>query len=330
MDNNNPNPQPVPPAGQPVPPQPPYPPQPYQQPYQPYPPQQPYAQPKPPKPPMDPKKKKTIITWCCVGGGILILGIAAAIILPIIFRIDYHTAYQAAKELKPKVQDIYYNYECGHIEDDLDSSYTSMKTYSEYVEECKNVMSDADGLVSKLAETEGVKRNNDIKAQFESFKTAYDSVVPDADALSQKLDIYLARHNFVVAASDISYSSTDAEITAAAKYLIDSGNETLKNYGEGWLEKYLAAAHAYQDWYNSPGYYGEKYNLKNQLDTEKKNYVTANKPDVKSLYPLNLNNTSKIYSEFNKLYDLIDETYEKNYTKDSGDCLEFLGEVICD
>ena len=67
-----------------------------------------------------------------------------------------------------------------------------------------------------------------------------------------------------------------------------------------------------------------------QLDTEKKNYVTANKPDVKSLYPLNLNNTSKIYSEFNKLYDLIDETYEKNYTKDSGDCLEFLGEVICD
>ena len=111
-----------------------------------------------------------------------------------------------------------------------------MKTYSEYVEECKNVMSDADGLVSKLAETEGVKRNNDIKAQFESFKTAYDSVVPDTDALSQKLDIYLARHNFVVAASDISYSSTDAEITAAAKYLIDSGNETLKNYGEGWLE----------------------------------------------------------------------------------------------
>lgn len=297
-------------------------PQPYPQPV--------YQQPIPPKQPMDPKKKKAIITWCCIGGGIIVLGIAAAIVLPIVLRVDYSTAYHTAKDLQSPIQDIYYNYDCGYVESYLDSTGTSIRSYTEYVENCKNDMSGAGNLVSQLGETEGVKRNSDIKNQFESFKSIYDSTIPNYDDLAKKLDVYLARHSFVVAADDISYSSSDSEITAAANYLINSGNETLKTYGEGWLEKYLAAAHAYQDWYNSSGYFNDKYDLKNQLDTERKNYVTANRPDIKSLYPLNLENTSKIYTEFEKLYDLISDTYEKNYNKDSGDCLEFLGEVVCD
>ena len=122
MDNNNnfgqpmgqpmpnqpaPN-QPQPMPNQPMPNQPqPMPTQTYQQPYQqPYPPQ---PMMKPPKQPMDPVKKKKLILGFSIGGAILVLGIAAAIIIPVLLRVDYAPAYNIAKELKPKIYDIYHS-----------------------------------------------------------------------------------------------------------------------------------------------------------------------------------------------------------------------------
>lgn len=67
----------------------------------------------------------------------------------------------------------------------------------------------------------------------------------------------------------------------------------LKKYGEGLLEKELAYSRAYRAW------------------------------DAASY-------SAKISTEYNKLRDLITETYEKNYNKKSDDCLEVLGEVFCD
>ena len=211
-----------------------------------------------PKQPMDPKKKKTIILIVSIVSGVMVLGITLAIVLPMIFKVDYSTAYNTAKELQPKIYDIYQSYDCEHVVDYVDSDYTSIKTYNEYINGCAEAFSiETDNLVSDLASTDGVKRNEEIRLQFERFKSVYDSMNPDYDELMAKLAVYKARHEFVVMAKDLSYSSSDAEITAAANKLIESGNEVLKTYGEGWLEKYLAAAHAHQDWYNSSGYYSE-------------------------------------------------------------------------
>ena len=292
---------------------------------------QPYPQPmmKPPKQPMDPAKKKKLILGLSIGGAVLVLGIAAAIIVPILLRVDYGPAYKVAKELKNDIYDIYQDYDCEYVVDYLESTYTTVKTYNDYIEGCKETMKRSD-LVDQLANTEGVKRNSEIQAKFNDFQTLYDSVIPNQEDLEKKLNAYKARHEFVITMDDVSYSSSDAEITAAANILINSGDDALKTYGEGWVEKYLAAAHAYQDFYNTPGWDSGKYAIKNNADTERKNWVSANKPDIKSLYPLNVENTSKLYSEYNKLYDLISDTYEKNYNSNSGDCVEFLGEVVCD
>lgn len=294
---------------------------------------QPYPQQmmRPPKQPMDPAKKKRVILIVCIISGLLVVGIALAIILPIILRIDYSTAYNTAKELQPKIYDIYQSYDCEYVVEYVDSDYTSVKTYNEYIDGCAEVFNlETDNLVEELGNTDGVRRNEEIRLQFDKFKSIYDSMNPNYDELMTKLAVYKARHEFVVAVDDLSYSSSDAEITAAANKLIESGNDTLKTYGEGWLEKYLVAAHAYQDWYNSPGYLGEKYDLKNNTDTERKNWVSANKPDVKSLYPLNIDDTSKLYSDFDKLYDLISGTYALNYNAGSGDCDELFGEIYCE
>ena len=294
---------------------------------------QPYPQQmmRPPKQPMDPVKKKRIIMIVSIISALAVMGIVLAIVLPMVFRVDYSTAYNTVKELQPKIYDIYQSYDCEYVVDYVDSDYTSVKSYNEYINGCAEVFSaETSNLVNDLGNTDGVKRNEEIKLQFEKFKSVYDSMSPNYDELMTKLAAYKARHEFVVAVEDLSYSSSDAEITAAANKLIESGNDTLKTYGEGWLEKYLTAAHAYQDWRNSPGYFGEKYDIKNNADTERKDWISANKPDVKSLYPLNMDDTSKLYSEFDKLYDLISETYALNYNSGSGDCTEFLGEVYCE
>lgn len=293
-----------------------------------------YPQPmmRPPKQPMDPAKKKKLIIGFSIGGAVLALGIAAAIIIPILLRVDYAPAYATAKELKPKLYDIYYSYNCEYVVDYVDSVYTSTKSYAEYIEGCKEVYSsDTTELVTKLENTDGVKRNNEISTAFAKFKVEYDTLSSD-DSLAAKLDLWQARHNFVYAADDLSYSSSsDAEFTAAANYLINSGNDSLKTYGEGWLERALVVAAAYRayraaSWQTSSQLYSEYNNKKSELS----DWIAANRPDINTVAPLNFDNTSKMYSEFTKLYDLISATYEQNYNSGSGDCTEFLGEVYCE
>lgn len=326
MDNNNFNP-PVP--NQPVQPQMPYPNGQY-----PYQPQYPQPQMRPPKQPMDPAKKKKIILISSICSGVVVLGIVAAIVIPILLRVDYAPAYAAVKELKPKVYDIYRSYDCEYVVDYVDSTYTSIKAYSEYIENCKATYSaGADDLVTKLENTDAVKRNDEIKAQFSKFKSEYSKLSSgDNDTLIEKLNLWQARHNFVYTADDLSYSSSsDAEFTTAANYLINSGNDALKTYGEGWLERSIAVAAAYRayrsaSWQTSSQLYTEYTNKRNEFN----DWKAANRPDIKTVAPLNFDDTSKMYSEFSTLYNLISETYEQNYNSGSGDCTEFLGEVYCE
>ncbi len=298
--------------------------------------QQPMQQPiQQPKAPMDPAKKKKIIMWCCIGGGVLVLGIVAAIVLPIILRVDYSTAYTTAKKLEDKVYAIYQNYDCGYVTDYVTSTYTTTKRYNEYIEKCKAVFdNETNSLIGQLGNTDGVKRNSEISDRFNAFKTVYDSILPDSTDLESKLSAYQDWHNFAVALDNMSYSnSSDAEFTTAANYLISSSNPTLKTYGESWLEHQKVYVKAYRDYDNTSYSASNKSALRIERDNKKKeldDWISANKPDIKSLVPLKFDDTSKLNSAFNSLYELIKTNYEQNYNYDSGDCMEFLGKVVCD
>ena len=298
---------------------------------------QPYPQQmmRPPKKPMDPAKKKRIIVIVLIISGVVVVGVALAIVLPIIFRVDYSTAYNTVNELQPKIYDIYQSYDCRYVVEYVDSTYTSTKSYDEYIEGCKEVYNSETGdLIDKLENTDGVRRNDEIKIQFGKFKNEYTILsAGDTEELNYKLGLWQARHNFVVAADDLSYSSSDAEFTAAANYLINSGNDTLKTYGEGWLERKLDIAAAYRA-YDGVSWSNSNYKALRDAYNNKKNefsdWLAANKPDISTVVPLNFSNASKLYEEFKKLDNLITETYALNYNSGSGDCTEFLGEVYCE
>lgn len=289
---------------------------------------------KPPKQPMDPEKKKKLIIGFSAGGAALVLIIAAAIIIPMLLRVDYSSAYNTAKELEPMIYDIYRSYDCEDVVDRVSSTYTEPKTYNEYIEKCKELYSSSiSDSITKLENTDGVKRNNEINAQFAKFKSEYTALQPeDSDTLASKLALWQAIHNFVYASHDLKYSSSsDSEFTTVANYLIDSGNDAMKTYGEGWLEKSLAIAAAYRAYQAAPlGSSSQLYDEYSNKKKEKDDWVAANKPDINTVAPLNFNDTSKMYSEFEKLQELIADTYEKNYNSGSGDCSEFLGDVYCE
>ncbi len=76
-------------------------------------------------------------------------------------------------------------------------------------------------------------------------------MVPNADELNSKLDLYKTWHSYVVAVDDLSASDTDAKIQSAANILINSGNDSFKTYGEGWLEQTMNYVRAYRAYQNS-------------------------------------------------------------------------------
>jgi len=291
---------------------------------------------RPPKQPMDPKKRKTIILVVSIVSGVVVLGIALAIILPMVLKVNYSASYKTAKELKPYIYDIYQSYDCGYIVDDVDASYVSDKEYGEYIDKCKEVYdSKTNDLVSQLEGTDGVRRNDDIKNQFGKFKNEYNALSSgNTDELDYKLGLWQAWHSFYIAVDDLSYSDTDAEFTTAGNYLINSGNDTLKSYGEGWLERSLVVAAAYRAYDNASwSDYSAYQNLQDTYYDKKaefEDWVAANKPDINTVAPLKFDDTSKMYTEFDRLYTLISDTYEKNYNYGSEDCDEFLSDVYCD
>lgn len=290
--------------------------------------------PKPPKPPMNPAKKKKIIAGIILGVAGVMAAIAIVIVVVMLNKVDYGEAYRMAKEVQVDLNKFSGSRACRNVLTDLDNVYTDIAYYSEYVSECRDWGEGLEEKVTKLGDTTAVRKDAEIKAQYEKFQEGVMSMLPDREALNAKLTIAEAWHKFEVLRDDLKNTSADAEVQAAANVLIESGNEQLKVYGEGWLEKSLAQTHAYQVWDNVP--YSD-YQNKNALreaytnaQKEQKEWVTANKPDIATLVDIKMADANKLNTEFNKLRSMIATRYEENYDSESGDCWEFLGEVTCD
>ncbi len=289
--------------------------------------------PKQPKAPMDPAKKKKLIIMISSIAGAVAAGAIAIMILVLVLRVNYGETYRAARELKAEVSRLYTNGDCDYVVSSVGSEYVSEQRYDEYVESCRSAVAGIDEGTEKLAATAGVQRNKEIKVQFETYRAALVEAFPDREELNKKLDLYAAWHKYTVMAEGLSVDeATEEEVRAVANILAESGDEVLKTYGEGWYEKTWAYVKATQDYYAAEYSDGNKEVLRlemNKLRAERQSYVSENKPDILEAVPLSFAGVTNMYEEFTKMYKTISTTYEKNYERGSGDCTEFLGEVIC-
>lgn len=285
-----------------------------------------------PKAPMDPAKKKKIIRGVIIGLAAVVVAVVVVVVITIVTRVSYSEAYRVAKEIKPEIAEFYQNTSCKRVLNYVDDQYTDVTTYNEYAAKCLAAGGEVSSLTKKLGETEGVKKNKEIKAQYDKFSEGIEKTLPNQSELEKRLDIYKAWHGFV--ATEVKTDSTNSEVEAKVAFLTNSGDETLKKYGEGWKERALALTQAYRDYDNLPYTPADAKSAARRkyqdLQSDLKNWVAANKPDVSQLGGLNFDDNTKIYNEWTKLYKLIQTTYEEHYDEKSGDCSELFGEVICD
>ena len=277
--------------------------------------------------------KQTIVMWALVSCGVVALGVTTLIIIPIILRVDYREAYITTKELRPMIEAIYEDDDCSKVETYTLSVEVEPKTYNAYVENCKKSYNETMGeLVEQLKETEGVRRNRYVNAQFVKFETNFNALGNGKpEKFQEKLAILKAAHNYTILVSRLSDESTEEEITRAASYLINTENKKLVKFGKEWQEKLIELSDFYRT--NQSSILQENSERSKEYDEKRKefeNWLTKNAPDYDKLASLHSEGTEQVYTEFNELYEMIRLTYQANYKSGSGDCLEYLSKVLCD
>lgn len=286
---------------------------------------------KPTPKPLDPKTKKKIIMWTCIGGGVFVALSIIAIIISLVFKINYGESYRMAIEVKDELSDLGNNTgACSRVASYVDSTWTNEKTYNEYVSKCLDSLSHDDSKIIELGKTSGVKRDEDIKAQYDKFKKAYDQAFPDQSGVEETLKLYKAWHTFVVKSNAATSAIKDDDAyRKAADALKESGNNTLVEYADGWLERALAYSKAYRDYMDNSKAGSAERTAMTEARTAFRSYVNQNEPDIEDIAEFEPGDISDVYTAFNKLYSLISNAYEENYDG-QGDCVELLDSVYCD
>lgn len=293
-----------------------------------------------PKKPMDPKTKKMIIIICSIGGGLLLLGIAAIIILPIILKVDYEKTHDLAETANDVRYEIQGYDSCGGVISYVNSSYQTTNSYDKYVSECKSDLAVFKESISSLSKDNGINRDDEIKEKWDDFKTSYDKAFAPYEQL---IDIYSDWHTFVASWYDASSGNdwldtmSESKVKSLTSSLTNSNNNELKKYGEGYASARWKQIKAYQDYkkaYNA--YYDASYSspdktsLRNAMNAASEAYDGANKsyrdfiadePDIREtdkIIGIDIDaDENQFLSKFADVYRIVAEKYIKDGVKDA-------------
>lgn len=278
-------------------------------------------------------KRKILITVVLVIAAILI-GVIVKVGFDSVLAGGYGASYRIAKDLQPRITNANQSSSCQYALDYAKTALVDRKTYNGYIETCKDLVTGVSTLITELGNTPGVLWNSEISAQYQNFKTLYDETFPEGagENLASALALYQTWHDYMLATDALTIDSEDTEFQQAADLLRASGNKTLEQYGEEWLQKQLEYVHAYRYYrdlsYTDPAKEDAKAAMEERR-AELKNWVDDHRPDVTMLEKMTVPDTKPMYESFTKLYDLIRTAYEKHYDYDSDDCRNLGGVVYC-
>lgn len=276
-------------------------------------------------------KGKVLIVISIVGA----VGIIIAIVLLVLngMRVDYSGSYKVLKDAKEKVQILKADKYCAKVVTYAGVTYVKMETYMEDVEKCKETVGDVAESISGLEKTEGIMRNGDSEKLYQVFKEQLDAVVAGEDEFEKVVDLYAAWHEWVAAKDELEgWDHSDVDIQKAADILIESGDDDLKKYGEGWAKMKKAACTAYRAYHTADYLAKNRSELLSNMNKTQKEYSDweeKNEITITDVQKLNRGVSAKFYTAFDELYDSIKVNYEKNYNRGSGDCMETLTDVVC-
>lgn len=269
---------------------------------------------KAPRAPLSPVFKKKLFWGIGILSGVVVILIVVTVVLSVMLKIDYERTYDIIAELRPKVYTLHDDFDCDSVVEYVQATYVDSKAYTSYVNGCLAARVDTEDLVKELGETVGIQRDKDLSARYDKFVEKYEAVFPEQTELEKNLKMYQAWHKFVLLVDDLNGESTDAEFKTAADALKESGNDKISQYGEGWLAKSLAYAHAYQNYYAETTEEEDKETLRkemNEKQNEQREWVAKNCPDITVLAPIETGDTRAMLSAFNAMSNLATKQYEE-------------------
>ncbi len=271
--------------------------------------------------------------------GIVLVVAALGLGLLIKFGIDsilasaYGETYRAAKEIKPTIERAHNSSACEYAVQYAKSAYVDRKTYDDYIDTCRSLTQEnATAAIDQLGNTPMLRWNPEIAREYQAFKEAYVVTFPENTNFEPALKLYQTWHNYVLATDLLTVESEDVAFQEAADILRTSGNTTLAQYGEIWLEKELDYVHAYRTYQDASYTDPNKDALRQNYETLRADlqaWVADHRPDVLELEKISIPNTDTMYESFTKMYDLIKTGYEQHYDRKSGDCNDSGRQVYC-
>lgn len=273
---------------------------------------------------MNPVVKRWVLSGVVLAVAVVALGLIIKMGFDAVISSAYGETYRAAKVIKPTVDQMHQSPACEYAVQYAKSAYVDRKTYDGYIDTCKSLTEEnITEAIEKLGTTPMLRWNSEISREYQTFQEAYVVAFPEETNFAPALQLYQTWHNYVLATDLLTVESEDVAFQEAADILRTSGNSTLAQYGELWLEKELEYIHAFRNYQNTSYTDPNKEALRQNyelLRADLQNWVSDHRPDVLELEKIKLPNTDAMYESFTKMYDLIRTGYEKHYDKKSGDC----------
>lgn len=268
--------------------------------------------------PLPPKKKSPLLLGIILGAIAIVVIITGVVIFSTTQKVDYEETYQLAKDVKSQVSQVAYDTDCANILNFAKSRSPEMTKYNSYVQGCETIgekFAQLQTAVEQLGASTGIKNDSELRAAYEDFQTSLRAAVPNTENLKQQLKLYQAWHEFVMAERTLVIAKVDAPaIKAVAQPLLDSSNTTLRQYGEGWLEKTMAYAEAAWAYNNSSSNLGSatRRALKQEA-TDKNNarteWIKTNEPDILELDNLDFSQLRALGPKFDQIYEAVKSKY---------------------
>ncbi len=276
------------------------------------------------------KKRKTLRIALGVTAGVVVLAAIGGVVAYVLLHIDYGESYRVARDLRGKLSDVYKNNSCQDVVDTVNNNGITNATYDTYIENCLAFASDKNEYITVLGESSAIRKNSELSAKFETFRSAYQSALPQLKGLDERLKLYRAWHEYILLLTDLTAYSSREEFQAAADVLINTGDKTLSSYATEWLKLALA----YRD--ANAAYWGDVEAGAAELDAlqtardEYSDFLMNEAPNLTTFVDLGLDGMQQMFTSFTDLYNAVAKGYEEHYDYDSKDCEELLyGKVYC-
>lgn len=200
-------------------------------------------------------QKKMVIAGVAAVAVVAVV-VLGCILIPKMFGTDYKESARVAGELETVLDDAYDGYSavCYDAFSGAADESVSVEDYTKKVDACKEKLAEGRKLASELGKTSGVKNDADIKAKYEAFEEDAKVALPESDELDKTMNLYTSMHEFIVKLDEFEPDMSEDEIKNTANLLINTGNEALVKFGEGWRDRMIEVVRLYAKYEDTGDY----------------------------------------------------------------------------